>query len=241
MSNLTIFFLFAFINFGLIALVFRLFGKNGILSYIILSVIAANMQVNKGIIFDLGFIELEATLGNVMFAGIFLATDLLNEKYGYHAAKKAVNLSIVANLSFVLIMFISTLYHGLDYSEPYNHALELFFSINGGTFKAVLVGNLVYFISQSLDVFIYDKIKSWNSETKTLWIRNNGSTLLSQLVDTVLVSLGFALVGIFPLDLVGSIIITTIVIKYLAAIVDTPFLYIMNMIKVPESESNDFV
>lgn len=230
MNNLLIFLIFALFNFALIALAFRFFGKRGILGYIILSVIAANLQVNKGVIFNFGLFELEATLGNVMFAGIFLATDLLNEKYGVKEAAKAVYISIFANLSFVAIMFVSTLFNGLDYSADYNNALELFFSINGGTFKAVLIGNLVYFISQSLDVFVYAKIKAWNSSSKTLWIRNNGSTMVSQLVDTILVSFGFALAGIFPLEIVGSIIITTLVVKYLAAIIDTPFLYLMNLI-----------
>ncbi len=228
MSNLSIFLIFALINFGLIAIGFRFFGKRGIIGYIILSVIAANLQVNKGVIFNFGFFELEATLGNVMFAGIFLATDLLNEKYGMKEAKNAVNISIFANLSFILIMFISTLFKGLEYSTDFNNALELFFSINGGTFKAVLVGNCVYFISQSVDVYVYAKIKNWNSSKKTLWIRNNGSTFISQMIDTLLVTFGFALVGIFPLDIVGSIIITTLVVKYIAAIIDTPFLYLMS-------------
>jgi len=220
----------------LIAVIYRFFGKRGILGYIILSVIAANMQVNKGVIFDFGFFELEATLGNVMFAGVFLATDLLNEKYGYEEARKSVHISIFANLSFILIMFISTLFQGLEYSIPFSEALELFFSINGGTVKAVLVGNLVYFISQSLDVFIYAKIKDWNSSSKTLWIRNNGSTLISQLVDTIFVTVGFALVGIIPMELIGVIIISTLVIKYLAALIDTPFLYLMNHLKAPDIE-----
>ncbi len=171
-----------------------------------------------------------------MFAGIFLATDLLNEKYGLKEARKAVNISIFANLSFVLVMFVSTLFSGIGYSTDFNNALELFFSINGGTFKAVLVGNLVYFISQNLDVYVYSKIKKWNSSSKTLWIRNNGSTFISQLVDTLLVTLGFALVGIFPFDIAGSIIITTLIVKYLAAIIDTPFLYLMNLIKPKDLE-----
>ncbi len=237
MSNLAIFLIFALVNFALIAVTFRFFGKRGILGYIILSVIAANLQVNKGIIFDFGLFQLEATLGNIMFAGIFLATDLLNEKYGYKEARRAVHISIFSNLAFVLIMFISTLFAGLDYSTQYNSALELFFSINGGTFKAVIVGNLVYFISQSLDVFVYAKIKAWNDSSKTLWIRNNGSTFVSQLVDTVLVTIGFALVGIFPMEIAGSIIITTLIVKYIAAIIDTPFLYLMNLIKPTDLET----
>jgi queuosine precursor transporter len=234
MNNLLIFLIFALVNFGLIALAFRFFGRRGILGYIVLSVIAANLQVNKGILFNFGLFEIEATLGNVMFAGIFLATDLLNEKYGRKEAQNAVLISIFANLAFVLVMFISTIFKGLDYSSDYNNALELFFSVNGGTFKAVLVGNLVYFISQSLDVFVYAKIRSWNSSTKTLWIRNNGSTFISQLVDTLLVTIGFAIVGIFPFEIVGSIIITTLVIKYMAALIDTPFLYLMKLINPRE-------
>ncbi|WP_105615286.1 queuosine precursor transporter [Vallitalea okinawensis] len=230
MNNLLVFLIFAVVNFGLIATAYKFFGKRGILGYIILSVIAANLQVNKGVMFDFGLFELEATLGNVMFAGIFLATDLLNEKYGYKEAKKSVYISIFANLSFVLIMYISTLFQGLEYSKDFSEALELFFSINGGALKAVLVGNLVYLISQTLDVYVYSKLKAWNDSKKYLWLRNNGSTFISQLVDSILVTVGFALVGIFPMDIVGTVIITTLVVKYIAAIIDTPFMYIMSYI-----------
>jgi len=237
MSNLMVFLIFAIVNFALITMAFRYRGKQGILAYIVLSVIAANLQVNKGVLFDFGFFQLEATLGNVMFAGIFLATDLLNEKYGYKEAKSAVFLSIVANLSFVLIMFISTLFKGMEYSMDFNKALDLFFSANGGTLKAVLIGNAVYFVSQSIDVFVYAKIRDWNSSSKTLWLRNNGSTFISQLIDSILVSVGFALAGIFPMEIVGSVIITTLVVKYIAALLDTPFLYLMNRVEGGDQRS----
>ncbi len=231
MNNLLIFLIFAIVNFSLIAVAYKFFGKRGILGYIILSVIAANIQVNKGVLFDFRLFQLEATLGNVMFAGIFLATDLLNEIYGDKEARKAVIISIFANISFVILMFISTLYEGLAYSKDFNEALNLFFAINGGTLKAVIVGNFVYLISQTLDVYVYAKIKSWNASKKYLWLRNNGSTFISQLVDTVLVTIGFALVGIFPMNIAMPIIISTLVVKYLAAIIDTPFIYLMSSIK----------
>jgi len=234
MNNLLVFLIFAVVNFALISVSYRFWGKKGILGYIVLSIIAANLQVNKGVVFDFGLFQLEATLGNVMFAGIFLATDLLNEKYGHKAARNAVHISIFANLAFVLIMFVSTLFEGLDYSSDFNQALDLFFAINGGTLKAVLVGNAVYFISQSLDVYVYARIKAWNSSSRTLWLRNNGSTFISQLVDSVLVNVGFALVGIFPWEIVGSVIVTTLVVKYIAALVDTPFLYLMNTLTAPD-------
>jgi len=238
MNNLLIFLIFAVVNFALIAAAYKFFGKRGILGYIVLSVIAANLQVSKGVLFNFGLFQLESTLGNVMFAGIFLATDLLNEKYGYKEAKKSVHISIFANISFIIIMYISTLFQGLDYSSTFNEALNLFFSINGSAIKAVLVGNLVYLISQSLDVYVYSKLKNWNDSRKSLWIRNNGSTLISQLVDSILVTLGFALVGIFPMSIAFTVIITTLVVKYIAAIIDTPFMYLMSYI-TPREGADD--
>ncbi|WBW99579.1 queuosine precursor transporter [Oceanirhabdus sp. W0125-5] len=238
MNNLLVFLIFAVVNFALIAAAYKFFGKRGILGYIVLSVIAANLQVNKGVIFDFGLFELEATLGNVMFAGIFLATDLLNEKYGYKEARKSVHISIFANISFIIIMYISTIFQGLEYSSNFNEALNLFFSINGGALKAVFVGNLVFLISQSLDVYIYSKLKNWDSSRKSLWIRNNGSTIISQLVDTILVTLGFALVGIFPMSIAFTVIVTTLIVKYIAAIVDTPFMYLMSYI-TPREGADD--
>lgn len=231
MSNLGYFLLFAVVNFILIATAYKIFGKNGVIGYIILSVIAANLQVNKGVVFDFGFYELEATLGNVMFAGIFLATDLLSEKYGKEVARRSVHISIFANIAFIIVMYISTLFIGMDYSTDYNNALNLFFSINGGALKAVFIGNLVYLVSQTLDVYVYSSLKKWNSSMKFLWLRNNGSTFISQLVDTVLVTYGFALVGIFPFEIAGNIIVSTLIVKYLAALIDTPFLYVTSFIK----------
>lgn len=236
--NFLLLLLLAVVNFGLIALSYKLFGRKGVIGFIVLSVIAANLQVNKAIIFDIFGFELEATLGNVMFGGVFLATDLLSEIYGKKVALKAVYISIFANISFIIVMFISTLFESLDYTMEYSNAIDLFFKINfdtfletGGAFKAVLVGNLVYLVSQSLDVHVYQKLKDRFTGYKLLFIRNNGSTIVSQAVDSILVTIGFAMVGIFPFSWVGGIIITTIAIKYMIAVIDTPFLYLMARIK----------
>jgi len=138
MNNLMVFLIFAIVNFALITVAFRFWGKQGILAYIVLSVIAANLQVNKGVSFDFGLFQLEATLGNVMFAGIFLATDLLNEKYGFAEARKAVVISIFANLSFILIMFISTIFKGLDYSSDFTNASDEFRKETGRAYIEIL-------------------------------------------------------------------------------------------------------
>lgn len=235
--NLLYFVLLMVVNFLLITVSYKMFGRKGVLGYIVLSVIAANIQVSKGVVFDFGLFELESTLGNVMFGGVFLATDLLSEKYGLKVASNAVKISIFANLSFVLVMFLSTLFQGVDWSGDFNGALALFFDINGGALKAVLVGNLVYFISQSIDVRIYAKLKERFSSHNQLWIRNNGSTIVSQTVDAILITLGFAIVGIFPWFIVIDVFLVTMIIKVIIALVDTPFLYLMSYI-TPRGDSD---
>lgn len=234
--NLILLLILAIVNFLLLALTYKLFGKKGLLTYIVISVVAANIQVNKLVEFDLGFVILTSTLGNVMFGGVFLATDLLNENYGAKTAQQSVYLSIFMNMSFIIVMFISTLFVGISESTEINDSMHLLFSLNGGVLKAVIVGNIVYFISQSLDVFVYDKIRNMFSSDKYLFLRNNGSTFISQIVDSILISIGFMLVGIFPSELVVSITLTTIIIKLFISLLDTPFLYIMKKIEPMNDE-----
>ncbi|AIT08995.1 hypothetical protein LO80_02710 [Candidatus Francisella endociliophora] len=233
MTNFELLILFTFIDFLILFLSFKLFGKKGLHVFIVVSVIAANIQVNKGVAYDIAGFHIVATLGNVMFGGIFTANDLLNEKYGRQEAKAAVLKSVFFGLSFVLLMFISTLFISLqdNFYNDVNHSLDLFFSIGGGALKAVIIGNLVYLISQLFDVLIYSKLKSYSSDIKWLWLRNTGSTLISQILDTTLITCGFALAGIIPKEYTIEIIISTLVIKYIIALINAPLFYVLAFTK----------
>ncbi|MEY8768521.1 queuosine precursor transporter [Francisella philomiragia] len=233
MTNFNLLILFTFVDFFVLFLAYKLFGKKGLHVFIVISVIAANIQVNKGVAYDIAGFHIVATLGNVMFGGIFTANDLLNERYGRQEARKAVLKSIFFGLSFVLLMFISTLFTSLndDFYNDVNNSLNLFFSINGGALKAVIIGNLVYLVSQLFDVLIYSKIKSFSSDIKWLWLRNTGSTLISQILDTTLITYGFAFAGIIPTEYVFEVIISTLVIKYIIALINAPLFYILAFTK----------
>lgn len=233
MTNFNLLILFTFVDFFVLFLAYKLFGKKGLHVFIVISVIAANIQVNKGVAYDIAGFHIVATLGNVMFGGIFTANDLLNEKYSRQEARKAVLKSIFFGLSFVLLMFISTLFTSLndDFYNDINNFLNLFFSINGGALKAVIIGNLVYLVSQLFDVLIYSKIKSFSSDIKWLWLRNTGSTLISQILDTTLITYGFAFAGIIPTEYIFEVIISTLVIKYIIALINAPLFYILAFTK----------
>jgi len=91
---------FILIDLSLIALIYRFFGKFGLYAVIVASVITANIQVLKTV----QLFGLVATLGNVLYAGIFFATDILSEVYGKKAARRGVWLGFIGMALMTLWM-----------------------------------------------------------------------------------------------------------------------------------------
>ena len=94
--------------------------------------------------------------------------------------------------------------------------------LNAGS-RIVIASIFAYLTSQFTDVWIFSKIKE-KTEGKYLWLRNNVSTIISQFIDTV-IFITIAFYGVFPNNVVLSIIIGQWFIKILVALVDTPFVY----------------
>ena len=108
--NILLWFGFAIVNFLLIVGIYKLFGKTGLYAWIAMGTILANIQVTKSIDFDLGFIVIAATLGNIMYGTLFLVTDALGEKYGKKSAQKAVYIGFFSLLATVIVMQIALLF-----------------------------------------------------------------------------------------------------------------------------------
>jgi len=97
-------------------------------------------------------------------------------------------------------------------------------SIFGFAPRIVLASLTAYIISQLHDVWAYHFIKE-KTQGRMLWLRNNGSTWISQLIDSVTFSL-VAFLGTFEGSVILQIIVTTYVLKVFVAILDTPFIYL---------------
>jgi len=226
MSNELLWVVFLVVQFGLLVGVYKMFGLTGLYVWIGFGIVAANIQVIKMI--DL--FGINATLGNIMYASIFLATDLINEKYGRKKAQKAVYIGFMMLISFTVITQLSLLFmpNASDFAQG---SLETIFSL----LPRITLGSLTaYLISQTLDVFLFDKIKSKFGSPGQLWIRNNGSTLVSQAVDTAIFTF-IAFTGAVPFEVVVEIFWFSYVIKVITSIADTPFVYLMRGIKPLES------
>jgi conserved hypothetical integral membrane protein len=209
---------FALINFGLVILIYQYFGKTGLFAWITLAIILANIQVTKNI----ELFGLTATLGNIMYGTIFLITDSINELFGVKEAKKAVLLGFSVAIITLVIMQTALLFTPTDWDEG-GAALAFTF----GLLPRIALGSIAaYLISQWFDVQFYDFLKRKNHP---LWIRNNGSTIISQLIDTV-IFVPIAFVGLYDVPILLEIALTTYFIKVLVAFLDTPFIYLMKRI-----------
>jgi uncharacterized integral membrane protein (TIGR00697 family) len=104
-----------------------------------------------------------------------------------------------------------------------------FRTIFTSTPRIVCASLAVYFVSQIVDVWLYHKWwdlcrKIFKDERKGLWIRNNGSTMISQLLNTVLYTT-LAFYGTYQLNTLISIFVSSYMIFICTSLIDTPFVY----------------
>ena len=228
MPNELIFTCTVLIYLGSVLLLYKLFGKNGLFAFAIFSTLLGNIAVCKCV--DL--FGLSTTAGNVLYASTFLVTDILSEKYGKKDARKAVFYSF----SIMLLWLLGTqliLWFTPNANDYINDSLKVVF----GLVPRITIASLIGFIcSQTIDVSLYHLIWKKTGDGKSkLWLRNNGSTLISQAVDTVLFTF-LAFWGTYPTDVFFSILITTYLFKAIVALVDTPFIYIARKIRPVEEK-----
>ncbi len=222
MTNELILLASLFASFTGVLFFYRILGKTGLFVWIALATILANIEV----LVLVDAFGLEQTLGNILFASTFLCTDILSEVYGKKAGMLGVKTGILASLLFVLVTQSWFLYtpNAQDFAMP---AIQEIFS---NTPRLVLVSLGVYALVQQLDVVLYHKIwsktqASWGNSEKGLWLRNNGSTLISQLVNAFLFTYG-AFYGVFDQESLLPITLATYAVYLATSLLDTPFVYL---------------
>ena len=224
-KNEFLWFVMLVVNFSCILFAYKKFGKIGLYTWIPISTILANIQVV--LLIDLfGF---GTTLGNILYAGGFLVTDILAENYGRKHAQKAVYLGFFSLIVMTLIMRIAVSFVPTDVAE----GLLLFESVRrifDFMPRLVLASLVAYLLSQTHDIWAYEFWRSKFSEPKYIWIRNNGSTMVSQLIDNALFTI-IAFYGVYPKEVLFEIFFVTYIMKFIVAICDTPFVYLAHYMK----------
>lgn len=178
-------------------------------------VVVANVIASKIVV--LGPLTIPA--GTLVYGATFLITDLLSEVWGKKEARQAVWAGFYANIILAMSVWIAISWQAapfaLEFSEKFAEVLAL-------TPRIVLGSMVAYLISQHHDVWAFH---FWKKKTKGkhLWLRNNASTAVSNLIDTV-VFVVIAFAGVFPII---PLIISLYIVKMMIAFIDTPFMYLI--------------
>ena len=217
--------------YGAVLAAYKFFGKTGLFAWTVFATITANLEV----LLLVDAFGIEQTLGNVLFASTFLVTDILSEKYGKKDAQVAVDLGVATSIGFIVL---SRLW--LCYTPAVNDwAMPSFQTIFTNTPRVMLASVLVFAIVQRFDVWLYHKWwdyskRKFGDNKRFLWLRNNGSTMVSQLLNTVLYTFG-AFGGLYELPTLISICISSYAVFFVTSLADTPFVYWARTMK-PKAE-----
>lgn len=194
---------------------------------------------------DLSFTIFGITVPFTVFVGVlpypitFLCTDLISELYGRRRATYIVWTGFVLNIWVIFIMWIGGILPPLPeissatgLPDP-DSSDYIFYQLRRYTFSATSASMIAYLTAQFVDVHVFHFLKE-KSKGKMLWLRNNGSTLTSQMVDSlsvVLITYMFTNAIQVPEDYTTTkfliiLILSNYVFKMVAALVDTVPFYI---------------
>ena len=218
--NIFLGFINIIVTFSLVVLIEELFKKEGLYVWLSIATILANITVCKMI----DVFNFTTSLGNVLFASTFLATDIMSEKYSKEDAKKGVYISIFSGIVFIIITQLTLLFIPSS-DDVVNKSMKTLFSISIRTISASM---FMFFISNMADIHLYNKLKE--KYPNKLWLRNNLSTILCNCIENYFFNT-LAFIGIFSMPVIISIATTTTLIEIVIALCDTPFIYLSTKMK----------
>jgi len=202
--------------------------------YLILSGIFIASLVSCNLIFQ-KFFEIEIWLpfvGNYAFSqsvGLlpypitFLVTDIISEIYGKDRANQVVTSGLVASIFMLIVVTCADIIPMAPWSPVDS---DTFHKVFGLSAAAVFASMMAYLFAQYVDIRIFHFWKRLTNG-KHLWLRNNASTVFSQLIDTSSVLFLLCSFGVIGWERFGILLLNGFLFKVFFAAFDTPFVYII--------------
>ena len=186
----------------------------------IAALVVCNLIANKFITIDLGFKTFVISAGVLPYPITFLITDILSEIYGKKKTGRIIWVGFGASLFVLGVLLLAQQFTAIA-GSPVDD--ETFNKVFGNSWRVIFASMTAYLCAQLIDVRIYH---FWKEKTagKHLWLRNNFSTVFSQLVDTTLVVCVLFL-GVRSHSEIIQFILDGWLFKILCAFIDTPLLY----------------
>ncbi|MCE3230195.1 MAG: hypothetical protein K0R76_349 [Alphaproteobacteria bacterium] len=167
------------------------------------------------------FHTFELSVGAMVYPLTFQLTDLITEFYGKEKANFCVRLGVSMSLFVAFIIAGMDQLEATSWSKITNDTFHNVF----GSYNVAFIGSMIAcYVSQAFDIFIYLGIRKWTG-SKWLWLRNNGSTAISLLIDTSVVICIMTLFGVLPMERMGTLIANSYLFKLFFTVCSTPLFY----------------
>lgn len=210
--------------------------ENLYLLYMIFAVGLVTANAISAKVFNLGInffgSPVTMTVGAICYPITFLVTDIIGEIWGKKEAKIAVKFGFVCQVLATFVIIIARYLPAVDADMQNSYVMLM-----GQNWVFVIASLTAFLVSQSWDVFVFHKIRNayierYGSRKGGRWIWNNGSTIGSQLIDSVIyvfIAFGFGFGWLFDSSMYAtlkSMIIGQFMVKAILALLDTPIFYI---------------
>ena len=201
-------------------------------TYLVLSglfvalLIVCNLVANKFVTVDMGFLGFKSPF--ILSAGVlpypltFLITDVLSEFYGKKRTNRVIITGLIASVVILGVLLLGSVFPSIKDSPVNNEQYDVVFK---NSWRVIGASMIAYLLAQLVDVKLFHFWKGFTNG-KHLWLRNNGSTIISQFVDTTLV-VTVLFIGVKSFADIKGMIIDGWLFKFIAALLDTPIFYLL--------------
>ncbi|MFL3006631.1 MAG: queuosine precursor transporter [Candidatus Neomarinimicrobiota bacterium] len=196
--------------------------------YLILAGIFIASLVSCNLIFQkfftwtpFGLYTFELSVGILPYPITFLVTDLISELYGKKKADQVVISGLIASVFVMGVVLLANYVPNTPWSPVNNELFEKVFGLQG---PAVFASMIAYLSAQFIDVRVFHFWKKL-TKGKHLWLRNNGSTFVSQFVDTAAVLILLCSAGVIEWSRFLPLLENGFLFKIMVALIDTPIIY----------------
>ena len=184
---------------------------------------------------SLGPIPLAFDAGTLVFPISYIFGDVLTEVYGYKRSRRVIWAGFGANVLMGLFVWLAGVLPGEAEWQSYA-GQEAYSAILGGVSGLIIASLVAYFLGEFSNSYVLAKMKVW-TEGRWLWARTIGSTLVGEGVDTITFMLIATALGVFPPQIIVSLIVTNYILKVGFEASLTPLTYrIVNALKAAENE-----
>ncbi|MEP0762845.1 MAG: queuosine precursor transporter [Chloroflexota bacterium] len=184
---------------------------------------------------SLGPVALAFDAGTLVFPISYIFGDVLTEVYGYRRSRRVIWAGFGANALMGFFVWFAGILPGesewMDYAGQ-----DAYDAILGGVSGLIVASLIAYFLGEFSNSYVLAKMKLWTGG-RFLWTRTIGSTLVGQAVDTTAFMLIATALGVFPPEILLSLIVTNYILKVGFEAILTPLTYrVVNALKAAENE-----